>query len=499
MRCFAPTIGGLLLTVALAPLAWSRPAADAQEPLTLPAQQTIGPAWSANAPLYQLNPHNFTPEGTFNAAAQHLPRLQALGVRVLWLMPIHPVGKAMPSAATLAEYKGAPLPLADLVPTRTNPFAPTDHTAVAPELGTEDDFRRFVEQADRLGMRVMLGWVPNHSSWDAPLLRDHPGFYFRGDRGQVLYHHPWKTLARLDYRGGPDTGLYRYMLDARQKFVDLGVAGFREDVAHHTPLRYWNWQRPRLDADRELLMLAEAHHFELLGPFDAVYDWKINALYWSVIAGASPATRIDDHLRTLAENTPPGSRFMRFNYNHDQTGGHSRYHQARDEIEAVWGVPHTDPIVPKHTEKYGPAFNACFVLNTLLPNSQPMVFMGMEVGHHGRYPHHRAGVRIPWDRPPDTQATAFFQTVLRVYRDHPAVTRGTFRKLVTRYDERVYAFVREAGDDRVVVAVNLSSRPLTLDLDEHGRFREVFTEREADLRGSQKLGPWGYRVWVVVD
>jgi 1,4-alpha-glucan branching enzyme len=105
--------------------------------------------WTKNASIYQINTRQFTPEGTFRAAERELPRLKALGVDILWLMPIHPIG-AVKRKGTLGSL----------------PYAVRDHLAVNPEFGTLDDFKYFVAAAHAQGLHVILDWVGNHTSWD---------------------------------------------------------------------------------------------------------------------------------------------------------------------------------------------------------------------------------------------------------------------------------------------------------------------------------------------
>ena len=95
--------------------------------------------WTRDAVLYQLNTRQFTPEGTFKAAQKQLPRLAAMGVDIIWLMPIHPIGEA--------GRKGS----------LGSPYAVRDYRAVNPELGTEAEFRAFIDEAHRLGLHDRNG------------------------------------------------------------------------------------------------------------------------------------------------------------------------------------------------------------------------------------------------------------------------------------------------------------------------------------------------------
>ena len=114
-----------------------------------PAPTTVDhPDWSRNAVIYEVNVRQYTPEGSFNAFARELPRLRDLGVDILWFMPIHPISEVN-RKGTLGSY-----------------YAVADYKAVNPEFGTLDDFKRVVDRAHALGMKVIIDWVPNHTGCD---------------------------------------------------------------------------------------------------------------------------------------------------------------------------------------------------------------------------------------------------------------------------------------------------------------------------------------------
>ena len=135
--------------------------------------------WTKDAVLYQINTRQFTPEGTFAAAQNQLPRLKELGVTVLWLMPIHPIGEK--------NRKG----------TLGSPYSVKDYFGVNPEFGTEQDLKNFIDAAHAQGFKVILDWVANHSAWDNPWVEQHPEWYEREGRfspdavvGLVRYYRP---------------------------------------------------------------------------------------------------------------------------------------------------------------------------------------------------------------------------------------------------------------------------------------------------------------------
>ncbi|MFI5357695.1 MAG: alpha-amylase family glycosyl hydrolase, partial [Opitutales bacterium] len=158
-------LGWLALPALAAP-----PARDPYEPQ--PYVQLKHPDWAKNAVLYEINTRQFTPEGTFRAAEAQLPRLQALGVDVLWLMPVNPIGEA--------HRKG----------TLGSPYSVRDYYGVNPEFGTLADLQHFLATAHALGFHVLLDWVANHTAWDNPLAKSHPDWYLHNAAGQ-FEPPPW--------------------------------------------------------------------------------------------------------------------------------------------------------------------------------------------------------------------------------------------------------------------------------------------------------------------
>jgi len=197
------------------------------------------PDWSRNATLYQLNTRQFTPEGTFRAAEKQLPRLKALGIDIVWLMPIHPIGEQ--------NRKGS----------LGSPYSVRDYFGVNPEFGTLDDLKHFVEAAHAQGMYVILDWVANHTAWDNPIRTEHPEWYERDYKGEFrpTPWWDWSDIIDLDYN---QRGVREYMTRALKYWVrEAGIDGYRCDVAGFVPVDFWNNARRELDAIKPVFMLAE--------------------------------------------------------------------------------------------------------------------------------------------------------------------------------------------------------------------------------------------------
>jgi glycosidase len=231
------------------------------------------PEWSRNAAIYQINTRQFTTEGTFAAAQEHLQRLKDLGITIIWLMPVHPIGEV--------NRKG----------TLGSPYAVKDYYAVNPELGTLDDLKRFVSAAHDLGMYVILDWVANHTAWDCVLVDEHPEWYDRDWKGDFrpTPWWDWPDIIDLDYH---QADLRKYMTDALTHWVrEADIDGYRCDVAGYVPTDFWNNARRELDAIKPVFMLAEWETRDLhYAAFDMTYAWSWNESMHRIAQGESDAT-----------------------------------------------------------------------------------------------------------------------------------------------------------------------------------------------------------------
>ena len=139
------------------------------------------PGWAHSTAIYEVNVRQYTPEGTFDAFANHLPRLKAMGVQTLWFMPIHPIGKEK-RLGTLGSY-----------------YSISDHKAINPEFGTMEDFKQLIATAHTLGFKVMIDWVANHTSWDHVWTKEHPDFYIRDSNGNFQPPYDWYDVIQIDH------------------------------------------------------------------------------------------------------------------------------------------------------------------------------------------------------------------------------------------------------------------------------------------------------------
>ena len=268
-----------------------------------------------NQVIYSIFVRNHTTEGTFEGVRRDLPRIRGLGVDVIWLLPIHPIGEK--------ARKGV----------LGSPYAIRDYRAVNPEYGTLDDFRRMVDEAHRLGMRCVIDVVYNHTSPDSVLAAEHPEWFYHKEDGSFGNRvGDWSDVIDLDYT---DRGLWAYQIETLKYWASM-VDGFRCDVAPLVPLGFWREARAAVESVRPgCLWLAEtvdpdfisalrAEGFGCLSDcqtyeaFDICYDYDIYPVFRDYLDGAVPLARYAEAVNRQEVTYPANYSKLRFLENHDQ-------------------------------------------------------------------------------------------------------------------------------------------------------------------------------------
>jgi glycosidase len=417
-------------------------------------------AWTRDAVLYQLNTRQFTSEGTFAAAQKQLPRLAAMGVDIIWLMPIHPIGEA--------NRKGS----------LGSPYAVRDYRAVNPELGNAAEFRAFVDEAHRLGLKVILDWVANHSAYDNPLTLSHPDWYTRTPEGALTSPAgtDWSDVADFDY-SQPD--LRRYMTESLVYWVrEYGIDGYRADVAGYVPTDFWETARAELDTVKPVFMLAEWEQRDLhIRAFDATYGWGWKEAMQRLVKSGEGAGPIRGYYAGQSETWPRAAMRMVYTENHDQNS---------------WdGVASTI---------YGPAYGAGIALS-FVGSGLPLIYNGQEADNDRQLAFFERDP-IVWRT---GQHDALFRKLIALKTASPALHNGRFGaamvEVPTSASADVYAFTRGAAGGRVFAVFNLSPRPHSITFEHarhHGTYTDGLSGAAAQFTGGEVLDlpAWGYRIYA---
>jgi len=412
------------------------------------------PAWTRRANIYEVNIRQYTKAGTFKAFAPNLDRLKAMGVDILWIMPINPISKT-DRKGSLGSY-----------------YAVADYTAVNPEFGTLNDFRRLVQTIHAKGMKVILDWVPNHTGADNRWLTQHPDFYKKDSTGKAAVPFDWTDTRQLDY-ANPE--MRDSMIAAMQYWIKTAdIDGFRCDVAWNVPGDFWRTCITRLRQMKPLFMLAEGDKPYLArNGFDALYPWDMFHTMVSVAKGDRTALSLDSVLHTEEKIYPKGTLEMYFTSNHDENSWNGADYN-------------TFP---------GPSHAPFAVFTQTMPDNIPLIYSGQEE------PVLRALSFFEKDsiRFRHFARARFYKTLLDLRKRNPALDAdAAFTRLSVGDDRAVYSFLREKSGHKLLVLLNLSKEPQTVSIDQEtlkGSATDVFSRKTVTINGdSWTLQPWGYRV-----
>lgn len=419
--------------------------------------------WVRDAIMYSAYVRSASVDGTFAGLQARLGELREMGVTVLWLMPIHPVG--------VKNRKG----------TLGSPYAVRDYYGINPEFGTMEDFRNLLVAAHAHGMKLIIDLVANHTSWDSKLITDHPEWFSRDAQGRIVPpNEDWTDVADLDYSHAT---LRASMITMMIWWVmSVGIDGFRCDVAELVPTDFWDDARRRLDALRPVMMLSEGsipeHHAQA---FDLTYSWNIYDAIAPVLAGKRPTALFDQILRNERLQFPTGSLRLRFATNHDKN---------------AWDAP--------AIKKFGAqGVRLANVLAYTLPGV-PLIYTGEEVSNDKPLSLFEK-VDVDWSRPRDM--ADFFSLLAKLRASHPALRTGEMTRVDVEGNESVYGFIRHEGNDRALVLLNFSSLPARVNVgippsfSPMGLVGDFFSGEVVEIPSAEwevTLKPHEYRVMVSV-
>ena len=416
--------------------------AEQQEVKARPVSSVITPDWAKDATIYEVNTRQFTASGTFDSIVPHLPRLKALGVDILWFMPIHPIGK-LNRKEGLGSY-----------------YSVQDYKGVNPEFGTIESFKSLVDNAHKLGFKVIIDWVANHTACDHQWVTDHPEWYKHDKDGKIVAPFDWTDVSQLNFETNPP--LWDAMIgDMKYWLTEANIDGFRCDVAGMVPVAFWEKARTDLDAIKPVFMLAEDEGNTALmtKAFDANYGWEFHHIMNKIAKGEKNANDVFAYYKKNDTLFPANSFRMNFTSNHDKNS---------------WNGT--------EFERMGAAVKAMAVLGFTVPGF-PMIYNGQEVALDHRL---KFFVKDEIDWKKESDFTSFYKKLNEIKKDNPALWNGNFGGDLQRVDnsnsEKVLAFSRTRGINKILVLINLTGEE-----QESGLESKSFAGSYTDLLSGEKV------------
>jgi glycosidase len=409
------------------------------------------PEWLREGLIYEVFPRDFSVAGNLNGVTARLDDLKNLGVTVVWLMPVHPIGEK----ARKGQYG--------------SPYSIKDYYAIDPNYGTVEDLKRLVSEAHRRDMKVIMDLVANHTAWDSVMMA-HPEFYKQDKSGKIIPPVPeWTDVAGLNYA---NQELRQYIIAMMKHWIETcDVDGFRSDVASMVPTDFWEQARAELEKVKpDIIMLAEASKPDLLvKAFDIDYSWPLLGTLNNVLTRGAPASDIRKSWEQSRREFPQSSLHMRISDDHDE---------------------------PRAVARYGlrGALAASALMFTL--DGVPLLYNGMEVGDatESGDPALFEKLTIFWhpkDRPPSTK---IYCELARLRKEHPAFHNDKVTWLANSDPADLVTFLRRDDNDQFVVVVNFSNRPISasVEVDDAQDFRPVTINGVSDGFGFPRLHMNGF-------
>ena len=419
----------------------------------------VHPEWSKNASIYEVNIRQYTPEGTFTAFQKHIPEIKKMGIEIIWIMPINPIGEKN-RKGTLGSY-----------------YSVKDYKAVNPEFGTLNDFKNLVNEIHKQGMYVILDWVANHTSWDNVLTKTHPDFYKMDSLGNFIAPaNDWTDVIALNYN---NPRLWIYMENAMEYWVkESGIDGFRCDVADMVPTPFWNFVRKELEKIKPVFMLAEAENPELQKhAFDMTYAWEFHNILKEIYKGKMTVTDLDKYYVREDEKYNPDAYRMVFTTNHDENSWNGTVFQ-----------------------RFGDAVKTFAVLCGVVKGMQ-LVYSGQEAGMNKDLRFFDKDT-IEWKK---SSFRGLYTKLIHLKLNNKAlwngISGGEMERIKTNNDDKIFSFVREKDNSKLFAIFNLSAQNQNIKIDGkkiEGTYKDLFTDKSNSLTSDYnlELPAWGYKIFV---
>ena len=432
-----------------------------------------------SAVIYEANIRQYSPEGSFNAFTKDIPVLKKLGVKVIWLMPVFPISQTKRKATGdtfVYEIKNPKERKKYL----GSYYAVSNYRQVSSDYGNKDDLRKLIAKAHQNDMIVILDWVPNHTGWDHPWIKEHPEYYTKDKEGNITdplnadgSSKGWQDVADLDYS---NPGLRKAMIaDMKYWLTDEAIDGFRCDVAGEVPVSFWQQAIPELRDVKPIFMLAEAWEPELLKGshlFDMCYGWENHFLMADIAQGKKNVSDWDQYMIKVDSLYEPDDIIMNFTENHDENSWKGTVKQT-----------------------FGDAAEVMAVLSYMTPG-MPLLYSGQEYGLNKQLKFFEK------DSIPKTKGAFFdlYSKLAVLKNSNPGLNGGkkaaSYQRISSSSDEKILAFSREKNNSKVYFIANLSSQPVTFTLDLEGTYKNYLDQKKIVLKKDvpHSLQAWEYLI-----
>ena len=408
--------------------------------------------------IYEANIRQYSESGKFQDFTKDIYKLKDLGVKIIWLMPIHPISKTN-RKGTLGSY-----------------YSISDYKAVNPEFGNKDDLDELIKEAHKHDMLVILDWVANHTGWDHKWIENKPDYYTKNENGEITDPiNPstgescgWTDVADLNF---DNMEMQNEMIEAMEYWVkEHEIDGYRLDAAHSCPASFWKKSIKRLKKIKNVLMLAESdgYHtggFELIELFDMSYNWSghhvLNRIYKKENNSEDLKININRNLNDYSSKHV----LMNFTSNHD---------------ENTWAGTVFD--------RYGDGAKTFAALTYFLPGI-PLIYNGQEYGLNKRLEFFEKD----YITKKQTDFYEFYSNLNSLKKENNLLDIDSEIKfeIIETNNKNLICYKRTKNNDSMYFVANLSEESQEINTEFSETLKSLNSDKMISLK-KNSLDPWEY-------
>jgi len=408
--------------------------------------------------IYEVNVRQYSESGTFKDFTKDIPKLKDLGVKIIWLMPIHPISETK-RKGTLGSY-----------------YSISNYREVNPEFGNKEDFDKLITEAHKNEMYVILDWVANHTGWDHHWIKTNPEFYTKNSSGEIIdpinpstgESWGWTDVADLNF---DNMEMQEEMIQAMEYWVkEHNIDGYRLDAAHSCPASFWKKSIDRLNETKKVLMLAESdgYHtggFELIELFDMSYNWSGHHVLNRIFKKENNSKDLKENIVRNINDYSSEHILMNFTSNHD---------------ENTWAGTVFD--------RYGNGAKTFAALTYFLPGI-PLIYNGQEYGLDKRL----AFFEKDFIPKKESDFFDFYKKLNKLKKENNLLNidpKIKFEVIETNSNNLV-CFKRSIGEESIYFIANLSETKQEVQTGIKKKLRSLNKQGEVSLENNV-LEPWEF-------
>jgi glycosidase len=408
--------------------------------------------------IYEVNIRQYSESGTFEDFTKDIHKLKDLGVKIIWLMPIHPISETK-RKGTLGSY-----------------YSISNYKEINPEFGNKDDFDKLISEAHKNEMYVILDWVANHTGWDHHWIKTNPEYYTKNSEGEITdpinpstgESWGWTDVADLNF---DNMDMQEEMIKAMEYWVkEHNIDGYRLDAAHSCPPSFWRKSIERVNGIKKVIMLAESdgYHtggFELIELFDMSYNWSGHHVLNNIYKKENNSNDLKENILRNIKDYSSEHILMNFTSNHD---------------ENTWAGTVFD--------RYGNGAKTFAALTYFLPGI-PLIYNGQEYGLEKRLEFFEKDF-IPKK---ESEFFDFYKNLNKLKKENNLLDidpKIRFEIIETKNPE-IVCFKRSKAEDTIYFIGNLSESKQEFKSKVNGKFTSLNVQTELSL-ASGILEPWEF-------